>query len=105
MLTMLALYDATQGTLQGAGDSLDVTELYEQLLSSFARREVEKSTQGAIPEEETAELVERELQRLSLVAFAQLNRGRQWVSAAELEEDLTAVLGRQPVQASGFRSP
>ncbi|MFE0192953.1 NACHT domain-containing protein [Streptomyces sp. NPDC058989] len=105
LLTMLALYDATQGSLQGAGDHLDVTELYEQLLSSFARREVEKSTQGAIPEEETAQLVERELQRLSLVAFAQLNRGRQWVSAAELEEDLTAVLGRAPVQASGFRTP
>jgi hypothetical protein len=104
LLTMLALYDATEGTLQAAGD-LDVTQLYERLLSSFARREVEKETQGAVPEEETAALVERELQRLSLVAFAQLNRGRQWVSAEELEQDLTAVLGRQPVRATGFRTP
>lgn len=105
LLTMLALYDATEGALRRAADDFDVTELYEQLLSVFARREVGKTTLHAVPEEQTAALVERELQRLSLVAFAQLNRGRQWVSAAELEEDLTAVLGRQAVQASGFRTP
>ncbi|MFF5140162.1 NACHT domain-containing protein [Streptomyces sp. NPDC013157] len=106
LLTMLALYDATDGGLQHAtGDSLDAADLYEQLLTSFARREVRKSTLDAVPDEETTERVEQELQRLSLVAFAQLNRRRQWVSAAELEEDLTAVLGRQQAQAAAFRTP
>ncbi|MFD9903239.1 NACHT domain-containing protein [Streptomyces sp. NPDC059063] len=106
LLTMLALYDATEGGLRRAtGGAFDVAGLYEELLSSFARREVGKSTLDAVPDQETAERVERELQRLSLVAFAQLNRGRQWVSAAELEEDLAAVLGREPVQTSGFRTP
>ncbi|MEU9404222.1 hypothetical protein AB0E08_00710 [Streptomyces sp. NPDC048281] len=106
LLTMLALYDATDGGLQRAtGDSLDVADLYEQLLTSFARREVGKSTLDAVPEEETAERIEQELQRLSLVAFAQLNRRRQWVSAAELEEDLTALLGRRQTQAAAFRTP
>ncbi|MFJ5304923.1 NACHT domain-containing protein [Streptomyces sp. NPDC088350] len=106
LLTMLALYDATEGGLQRAtGDAFDVADLYEQLLTSFARREVGKSTLDAVPDEETATRVEQELQRLSLVAFAQLNRGRQWVSAAELEEDLTAVLGRQQRQTSAFRTP
>ncbi|WP_051767329.1 NACHT domain-containing protein [Streptomyces sp. NRRL S-37] len=105
LLTMLALYDAAEGALRRAGDDFDVTELYEQLLSSFARREVGKTTLHAVPDDDTAALVEQELQRLSLVAFAQLNRGRQWVSADELEQDLTAVLGRQPVRQPGFRAP
>ncbi|MFF7475778.1 NACHT domain-containing protein [Streptomyces sp. NPDC008092] len=106
LLTMLALYDATDGGLQRAtGDSLDVADLYEQLLTSFARREVRKSTLDAVPDEETADRIEQELQRLSLVAFAQLNRRRQWVSAAELEEDLTAILGRRQTPAAAFRTP
>ncbi|OQD51910.1 hypothetical protein BM536_037295 [Streptomyces phaeoluteigriseus] len=105
LLTMLALYDAAEGALRRADDDFDVTELYEQLLSSFARREVGKTTLHAASDEDTAALVEQELQRLSLVAFAQLNRGRQWVSADELEQDLTAVLGRQPVRPPGFRTP
>lgn len=104
LLTMLALYDAAEGALRRA-DDFDVTELYEQLLSSFARREVGKTTLHALPDADTAALVEQELQRLSLVAFAQLNRGRQWVSADELEQDLNAVLGRQPVRPPGFRTP
>ncbi|MER8265701.1 hypothetical protein ABT007_16075 [Streptomyces griseus] len=104
LLTMLALYDAAEGALRRA-DDFAVTELYEQLLSSFARREVGKTTLHALPDEDTAALVEQELQRLSLVAFAQLNRGRQWVSADELEQDLTAVLGRQPELPPGFRTP
>ncbi|MFG2577321.1 NACHT domain-containing protein [Streptomyces sp. NPDC048481] len=105
LLTMLALYDAAEGALRRAVDDFDVTELYEQLLSSFARREVGKTTLHAVSDEDTAALVEQELQRLSLVAFAQLNRGRQWVSADELEQDLTAVLGGQPVRPPGFRTP
>jgi hypothetical protein len=40
---MLALYDAAEGALRRADDDFDVTELYEQLLSSFARREVGKT--------------------------------------------------------------
>ncbi|MFJ4717317.1 NACHT domain-containing protein [Streptomyces sp. NPDC088785] len=105
LLTMLALYDATEGGLNRDGSPLAVTELYEELLSSFARREVGKSTRDAVPDTETAARVERELQRLSLVAFALLNRHRQWVSAAELEDDLVALLGRDAAASSGFRAP
>ncbi|WP_353940952.1 hypothetical protein ABII15_04465 [Streptomyces sp. HUAS MG91] len=105
LLTMLALYDATEGGLNRDGAPLAVTELYEELLSSFARREVGKSTREAVPDAETEERVERELQRLSLVAFALLNRRRQWVSAADLDEDLTALLGKHAVVSAGFRAP
>ncbi|MBT2452985.1 hypothetical protein J7F03_39365 [Streptomyces sp. ISL-43] len=109
LLTMMALYDATDNGLRRGGhdndDPLDEAELYEELLTSFARREVDKTAPGAMPDHGLAERAEQELQRLSLVAFAQLNRRRQWVSAAELDEDLKALLGHRPTDASGFRAP
>ncbi|MFI2078103.1 NACHT domain-containing protein [Streptomyces triculaminicus] len=107
LLTMLALYDATDNGLRRDGDApLDEAELYEELLTSFARREVDKTAPDALPEDGLEERAEQDLQRLSLVAFALLNRRRQWVSAAELDEDLTALLGRRSTgDASGFRTP
>src|SRR5213078_1803042 len=38
-------------------------------------------------------LVEAELLRLSVVAFAMFNRGRQWIEERELDRDLAALLG------------
>jgi hypothetical protein len=108
LLTMLAMYDATGNALRRDGDSpLDEAELYEELLTSFARREIDKAgpALAAVPDDEARARAERELQRLSLVAFALHNRRRQWVSAAELDDDLTALLGRASAEASGFRTP
>ncbi|WP_394437875.1 NACHT domain-containing protein [Streptomyces sp. SGAir0957] len=106
LLTMLALHDATDGRLRGeSGEPLAVTELYEELLSTFARREVTKTSPGAVPDAVLDTRVEQELQRLSLVAFAQLNCGRQWVSSDELDADLVSLLGRRATQDTGFRTP
>ncbi|WP_240926066.1 hypothetical protein [Streptomyces sp. JB150] len=108
LLTMLAMYDATGNALRRDSDSpLDEAELYEELLTSFARRETDKTAPAlaAVTEDEARDRAERELQRLSLVAFALHNRRRQWVSVAELDEDLTALLGRASAEASGFRTP
>ncbi|GFH37436.1 NACHT domain-containing protein [Streptomyces pacificus] len=107
LLTMLALYDAADNGLQRDGEEpLDEAHLYEDLLTSFARREVGKDTGDALPGVDEAELVERELQRLSLVAFAALNRQRQWVTADELDSDLAELLHLEPVRrATSFRSP
>ncbi|WP_051852858.1 NACHT domain-containing protein [Streptomyces aureocirculatus] len=104
LLTMLALYQAAGNDLHGEDrHPLDEADLYEALLGSFARREVCKDTRVAAHEVE--QRVEEELERLSLVAFAMLNRRRQWVSTAELDEDLAALLGRTSARASGLRSP
>lgn len=126
LLTMLALYDAAANALQRHGDappagsagapgaqtppaddSLDEAELYEELLTSFALREIDKAGPGpaAVPDQEAQARAERELQRLALVAFALHNRRRQWVSAAELDEDLAALLGRASAADAGFRTP
>ncbi|MER7345761.1 hypothetical protein ABT390_10170 [Streptomyces aurantiacus] len=104
LLTMLALYQAAGNDLRGEDDRpLDEADLYEDLLGSFARREVCKDLR--VPDGEVEQRVEEELERLSLVAFAMLNRRRQWVSTAELDEDLAALLGRASTPVSGFRAP
>jgi hypothetical protein len=110
LLLMLALYDADGNALQrgpaGTGDDspLDETALYEELLTAFARREVGKSG-TALPDREISQQVQRELQRLSLVAFGIINRQRQWVTEAELETDLAALLGTRERSAREFKAP
>ena len=108
LLLMLALYDADANALQlgteAADASMDETVLYEKLLTAFAVREVEKSAEG-VPVGELPVLVEQELQRLSLIAFSIMNRRRQWVTAAELDADLAALLGQTVGQHAGFRTP
>jgi hypothetical protein len=107
LLLMLALYDADGNALQRAGGDLplDETRLYEDLLTSFASREVAKSG-ASLPAAEHAARVEQEMQRLSLIAFSMVNRRRQWVTEAELDADLTALLGRPGAGAgAGFALP
>ena len=110
LLLMLALYDADTNALQrraaGAADGqpLDETTLYEELLTAFAGREVGKSG-ASLSDRELARQVDREMQRLSLVAFGALNRNRQWVAEAEIDSDLAALLGTSPVAATGFTTP
>ncbi len=108
LLLMLALYDGDANALQRAiataqVAALDESALYEALLTSFAVREVSKDGTG-LPDEITRR-VEQELQRLSLVAFAAINRRRQWVSEVELDSDLTALLGSASAATSNFRAP
>jgi hypothetical protein len=81
LLLMLALYDANGNALQRSTTQLREADLYERLLRSFARREVEKHQPG-LPERDLELAVEHELRRLSVVAFAMFNRGSQcWVSS------------------------
>ncbi|MGW6457744.1 NACHT domain-containing protein [Streptomyces sp. NPDC055078] len=107
LLLMLALYDGADNALQrgtGGGEPLGEAELYEELLTSFAVREVRRSA----PECTNAELRERadeELQRLSLISFGMFNRRRQWITSAEAEADLTALIGRPDPVQDGFRAP
>jgi hypothetical protein len=45
------------------------------------------------------------MQRLSLIAFSMVNRDRQWVTEAELDADLAALLGRRDAGRADFRVP
>lgn len=99
LLLMLALYDADANALQRSDAHLGKAELYERLLTRFAEREIGK-TGASLPAAEFADAVERELLRLSVVAFAMFSRGRQWVSETELDADLNALLGPVDPQAA-----
>ncbi|MEU4562590.1 hypothetical protein AB0F72_29790 [Actinoplanes sp. NPDC023936] len=90
LLLMLALYDADGNALQRRGGDLRAHELYEQLLRSFAVREIAKLRPG-LPDRDLTAAVENELRRLSVVAFAMFNRAAQWVTESDLEADLTAL--------------
>lgn len=100
LLLMLAVYDADDNALQRGGETpLGHSELYERLLTKFAEREVGK-TGAALTGEDFRRAVEWELTRLSVVAFAMFNRNRQWVTEAELDVDLVALLGDPDGQQS-----
>ncbi|GAB3726609.1 hypothetical protein GCM10027598_45660 [Amycolatopsis oliviviridis] len=90
LLLLLAIYDRTESPLKEHRDALGQSQLYEGLLTGFARREVLKQHVGE-SDDEVARLVERELLRLSVAAFAMFNRGRQWVTPEGLDADLAAL--------------
>jgi hypothetical protein len=105
-LLLLALYDSDGNRLRQVAAGLHQAELYEQMLVSFAGREVRKSV-GDLPDRQLQDAVELELLRLSVVAIAMFSRSRQWISDAELDADLPTLLGPPGSQAapSGFRAP
>lgn len=105
LLMMLALHDADGNGLQRRTGTLAEFELYERLLAGYAVREVRKHG-GTMPDDEFDRAVEHELIRLSVVAIAMFNRSRQWVTQAELDADLPALLGPDgPVAPAGMRVP
>lgn len=123
LLLMLALYDAQDNAVQAvaawqtsratadagsaAGELLGTAELYERLLASFAEREVRRHHDQA-SEAQVEVLVESELMRLSIAAFGMFNRSRQWITEAELDVDLSALLTQPTAGAPakmGFRAP
>jgi hypothetical protein len=92
LLLMLALYDADANALQHQSADLSQTELYGRLLEEFARREIRKHS-PKLAETDLERAAEAELLRLSVVAFAMFNRRSQWVTEADLDRDLSALLG------------
>jgi hypothetical protein len=106
LLLMLALYNATDNALQDGGATLDGGQLYERLLASFAEREVRRMLPGQ-PDPAVPALVEQELLRLSVVAFAMFHRLRLWVTESELDDDLAGfgITPSRPSRTEAFRSP
>ncbi|RPE26657.1 hypothetical protein EDD90_10947 [Streptomyces sp. Ag109_O5-1] len=96
LLMMLALYDATGNALfHRKANAIDRLGLYERLLAEFVRRQITKHQETRPPHDE-AETVERELQRLSVIAIGMFNRRRQDITAENAESDLSVLLGDTP---------
>jgi hypothetical protein len=100
LLLMLALYDADANALQRESAEISRTELYGRLLKEFAYREVRKHAAG-MPEYDLERMVETELLRLSVVAFAMFNRRSQWVSERDLDADLPMLLESRETRPPG----
>ncbi|MFC3996475.1 NACHT domain-containing protein [Nocardiopsis sediminis] len=91
LLLMLLIYDADGNALQASGTRFSRAELYEELLTMFARREVNKHAAN-LPDRDRERRISEELNRLEIVAMAMFARGRQTVTAAELGSDLAVLL-------------
>lgn len=93
LLFMLALFHSGGGALI---PGISQAQLYQRLFTSFIEREVSKL--GAqLSDQQRRHAIERELDLMSMVAFAMFNRGRQSVTEIDLVADLTALhAGGQP---------
>lgn len=97
LLLMLALYDIEGNALQRFGaERLSGTQLYEQLLREFVRRQIEKD--GSLPADDEGIAVDRELHRLSVVALGIFQRGAQAITGEEADRDLRALGGTETVE-------
>lgn len=102
LLTMLAIFDATDNALQRTDARISRAELYEGLFTDFALREVTKSPHSrALPASRQRQLAERELQRLAVVALSMFARGRQAATEAELNLDLPVLFPDNADQRTG----
>jgi hypothetical protein len=99
LLLMLAIYDGHGNVLQSGTAGLHRYELYEKMLYRFAEWQARKLEPG-LSDDELGSIIEDELRRLAIVAFAMYNRGSQWVREVELDRDLQALLGL-PAQSVG----
>jgi hypothetical protein len=91
LLLMLLIYDADGNALRRASETLSHGELYERLLTSFAKREVDKHRPG-LGGQALHRAIEDELRRLEIAAMAMFARGRQSVHADDLDRDLAVLM-------------
>lgn len=88
LLLMLALYDATGNPLQRlGGQDIRRVDLYERILVEFVRRQVVKHNEPLPPPVEAA-AVDKELERLGVIAIGMFNRRSQSMTADEADSDL-----------------
>ncbi|WP_304454412.1 NACHT domain-containing NTPase [Nocardiopsis sp. YSL2] len=97
LLLMLLIYDAADNALRAASETLSHGQLYERLLTMFARREVDKHRSG-LSRDDLDAAVEDELRRLEVAALAMFTRRRQSVSADDLGQDLDVLMPDAPVR-------
>ena len=91
LLLMLALYDADDNALEHDSAGLRRAQLYERLLTRFAERDVRK-IHAELPEELMSRQIEHDLMRLAIAAIGMYNRGRQWITIDELNNDFGVLV-------------
>lgn len=90
LLLMLALYDSEDNSLVSLKDSIVRTQLYDNLLRRFVRRERGRYVpdfSNLKPEEQESH-IENAMQKLGIVAIGMYNRRKLFIHSKELETDL-----------------
>ena len=95
LLLLLAIYDGVDNALHRSDGPMGYTELYENMVSTFARREVRRAAPPAVDETERDHVAD-ELNRFSAIAVTMFNRGRQVITLREANADLRALAGAAP---------
>ncbi|XVS66663.1 NACHT domain-containing protein [Actinosynnema sp. CA-299493] len=90
ILLMLAIYAADADNPDLDAEDLSQAKLYERLIDSFVLRQARDKTPVPRPGQHVAKQAKRSKRQLGLAALAMFNRGRQYVTDAELNQDLTA---------------
>lgn len=96
LLLMLALYDSEANELAKTSN-INRTELYDNLLRRFVRRERRRYVTGfedKTPEEQE-EIIDKEMNRLGVVAIGMYNRQEVVIRSRQLEEDLDIFKARR----------
>jgi hypothetical protein len=87
LLFLLALFHSGGGNLT---PGISQAHLFDRLFNSFVERDIAK-LDAQLTEKQQQIAVQRDLDSLSMVAFAMFNRGRQSVTETDLIADLTAL--------------
>lgn len=104
LLLMLALYDSAANQLSSEPD-IDQTRLYDELLTRFIRRELDKDAEGfrRLPTADQRERLTRELERLGVAAIGMFNRQALVIRRDQLDKDLHYFGAEQHRPEAGTR--
>jgi hypothetical protein len=91
-LLILALY-LTDPAVPEPGTGMSSVELFRRQFYSHTRREVMKSADRVMTEEEVELAVDHSFVYMAVAALGMFNRGRQSITARELRTDLEALMG------------
>lgn len=96
LLLMLALYDSEANELAETND-IKRTELYDNLLRRFVRRERRRYVPGFEDKsaDEQEKIIDQEMGRLGVVAMGMYNREEVVILSRQLEEDLDTFNARR----------
>lgn len=96
LLLMLALYDSEANELAKTSD-IKRTELYDNLLRRFVRRERRRYVPGFEDKsaDEQEKIIDQEMRRLGVVAIGMYNREEVVILSRQLEKDLETFKARR----------
>lgn len=104
LLLMLALYDCAANQLSSRPD-IDQTRLYDELLTRFIHRELDKDTEGFrnLTRADQEARLAREMERLGVAAIGMFNRQALVIRRDELDQDLRYFNAEQSRPEAGMR--